>query len=300
MEIEIEMTTNEPQDSSLIEQTNIISDQIIAVNDTTENNINVSLLNENLLSEQTDHGYMKPENAGLKKPRSQTDVKTEQPIHHDYLKSQKKPPKFNSFYDEIRKFINEYNIDSETISEEEGIKLLAVCVSMNVKQICETVISIESARKCLIGLLMNEFNQTASQMTCRKYNTSVLMQKSLTELKTFDWFTVVAEMKSRFPELMALMFSLILKKEDRNLYTAMEKVVPRLGTVYGILMQGRNQELSLIQRLNSSVLFDNICDVKVSSYFVVVYIVENILFRYFQLLSLAEMSLKLYHRNVEK
>ena len=108
MEIEIEMTTNEPQDSSLIKQTNIMSDQIIAVNDTIENNINVSLHSENLLSEQTDHGYMKPENAGLKKPRPQTDVKTEHPIHHDYLKAQKKPPKLNPFYDEIRKFINEY------------------------------------------------------------------------------------------------------------------------------------------------------------------------------------------------
>ena len=99
----------------------------------------------------------------------------------------------------------------------------------DVKHICETVLSIESTRKCLIGLLMNQTNGTASQMTFRKYNTSVLMQKSLADLKTFDWFTLVSEFKTKFPELMASMLSLIHKIGDQNLYTIMEKVVPRQG-----------------------------------------------------------------------
>lgn len=203
--------------------------------------------------------------AHLKKSRSKNDSVAEQPIHHDYLKSQKKPPKFSSLYEEIRQFINEYGIEEETLSEKEALKLWVAFASRNVKYICETMLSIDAIKKCVIGLLMNQTDATASQMMTRKYSTSVLMQKSLSDLKAFDWFSVFEEMKSKFPELLALMLSLIIKREGRNLYTIMEKVVSRLGTVYGILMQGRNKELSLIQRLNSSVLLDNICDVKVST-----------------------------------
>ncbi|XP_062575477.1 uncharacterized protein LOC134237384 [Saccostrea cucullata] len=46
-------------------------------------------------------------------------------------------------------------------------------------------------------------------------------------------------------------------------YMQIERVVPRLGMVYGVLMQGRNKELSLVQRMMSLLLFDNICDQKV-------------------------------------
>ena len=43
----------------------------------------------------------------------------------------------------------------------------------------------------------------------------------------------------------------------------LEEHIPRLGMLYGMLMQGRNQELSLVQRVNSMVLYDNLCDQKV-------------------------------------
>ena len=83
-------------------------------------------------------------------------------------------------------------------------------------------------------------------------------------LKKFNLFNVIDEFKTQFPDLMAQILAIMMKQENNVLYTEMEKVIPRLATIYGIMMQTRNKELSLIQRVNSLLLFDNICDRKVT------------------------------------
>lgn len=90
------------------------------------------------------------------------------------------------------------------------------------------------------------------------------MQKSFDSLKKFNLFNVIDEFKTQFPDLMAQILAIMMKQENNVLYTEMEKVIPRLATIYGIMMQTRNKELSLIQRVNSLLLFDNICDRKVT------------------------------------
>jgi hypothetical protein len=42
-------------------------------------------------------------------------------------------------------------------------------------------------------------------------------------------------------------------------------IIPRLGMIYGIVAQGRNHELSKVQRIMSVNLADNIADQKVMS-----------------------------------
>ena len=51
-------------------------------------------------------------------------------------------------------------------------------------------------------------------------------------------------------------------KEEQKL-TKVAGNVPRLGMAYAILAQGRNALLSKVQRVVSTILFDNICDQKV-------------------------------------
>ena len=60
-----------------------------------------------------------------------------------------------------------------------------------------------------------------------------------------------------------MILSMVLVSDKMHCYTAFEKVLPRIGLVYGILMQSRNMELSRIQRMISLLLFDNIADQKV-------------------------------------
>ncbi|CAC5410860.1 unnamed protein product [Mytilus coruscus] len=55
---------------------------------------------------------------------------------------------------------------------------------------------------------------------------------------------------------------MFLTPEEMENKEKIEGIIPRIGMVYSMLMQGRNKELSRIQRVTSLFLFDNICDQK--------------------------------------
>ncbi|CAC5384786.1 unnamed protein product [Mytilus coruscus] len=56
---------------------------------------------------------------------------------------------------------------------------------------------------------------------------------------------------------------LLTTEEEMENKEKIEGIIPRIGMVYSMLMQGRNKELSRIQCVTSLFLFDNICDQKV-------------------------------------
>lgn len=213
----------------------------------------------------SEHMYARPTISVKKKSRRTLEQNSKlfaQPESHDYVKSENKPSKFSSFYEELRVFMKEYR-EGNQLAPSDRYQLLFACQSGDSEQICNSILSIGSVRKELVNKVTNENDVITSGMTNRKYDTSVLMKKTQKELKCFSWTDVVEEFKENFPDLLYQLLSLMLKTESQCLYTKLEKVLPRLGVIYGILMQGRNQELSLIQRLNSSLLFNSICDVKV-------------------------------------
>ncbi|XP_028394494.1 uncharacterized protein LOC114518688 [Dendronephthya gigantea] len=65
-------------------------------------------------------------------------------------------------------------------------------------------------------------------------------------MAVFDWKKLVSEMSSRCPFLLDLLL-VVMKKTKEDLHD----ILPRLGLCYSILMQTRNRELSLVQRLNT-------------------------------------------------
>lgn len=67
-------------------------------------------------------------------------------------------------------------------------------------------------------------------------------------------------MMSFFPEAFVFLSSIMLEPHEMSSYRKIEGAVPRLELVYGILMQGRNKELRLVQRIISMLLFDKIYD----------------------------------------
>ena len=62
---------------------------------------------------------------------------------------------------------------------------------------------------------------------------------------------------------MRVLLGAMLPPERQGDIELLKSTIPRLGMVYAIFAQGRRPELSLVQRLMSMILVDNICDQKV-------------------------------------
>ena len=86
---------------------------------------------------------------------------------------------------------------------------------------------------------------------------SILMEKELKNLENFEWHLLAQEFRGKFAHLFDLLVSIMMPKESSK---EMEKLLPRIGMMYSILMQTRHPSLSLVQRLVSVLLMDNICD----------------------------------------
>ena len=134
-----------------------------------------------------------------------------QPESHDYIKSQKKPSKFSSFYEDLHSFIKEYR-EGRHLTLTDYSRLLFACQTGDTEQIYSTILSIDIVRRQLINKLTIENEAISSGMTNRKYNTSVLIKKSHKDLKFFKWVDVVDEFKQNFPAILCQLFLLMLKK----------------------------------------------------------------------------------------
>lgn len=152
----------------------------------------------------------------------------------------------------------------EKLEENEKEVLLTSCLNDTTNKIASNILSIECIKKNIIHHLSQESRQTAQHMNRRKhFYVSQLMEKKIENLKDINWYSIVEELLTFFPELFVCLLSILLEPHKMSSYTHIQRVVPRLGMVYAILIQGRNKELSLVQRMMSLLLFDNILYQKV-------------------------------------
>ena len=77
------------------------------------------------------------------------------------------------------------------------------------------------------------------------------------------WINILNKFRSLFLDLFAILMFILMDKDKIGMYTQLQTVIPRIGLIYGILMQTRNQSLSRIQRTVTLLMLDNICDKKV-------------------------------------
>ncbi|CAC5418958.1 unnamed protein product [Mytilus coruscus] len=107
-------------------------------------------------------------------------------------------------------------------------------------------------------------NSMSNLLRNRKlFYVSELMKKNPEDLKSFKWNEIISEFMVKFPTVFSLILTMFLTPEEMENKEKIEGIIPRIGMVYSMLMQGRNKELSRIQRVTSLFLFDNICDQKV-------------------------------------
>ena len=62
------------------------------------------------------------------------------------------------------------------------------------------------------------------------------------------------------------MISIMLPESERKNMSTLKGILPRLGMAYAMIVQSRNQDLSLVQRLMSAVLADSLAPVQVDIY----------------------------------
>ena len=104
--------------------------------------------------------------------------------------------------------------------------------------------------------------ETVSSMNNRsKGFVSCLMNKKVKDMEHFNWEKIVNEFQNMLPQLFKLITSAMMPRNQEP--RKMIDLFPRLGMVYAIIMQGRHPGLSLVQRIVSMLLMDNICDQKV-------------------------------------
>ena len=97
---------------------------------------------------------------------------------------------------------------------------------------------------------------------------SELMQKNPSDLTSMNWSNIVEEFMKCFPQLFYLILMMLLPEKDAYSLSKIQKLIPGLGLIYGIIAQARNTELSRVQRVISMLLMDNICDQKVTSFYI--------------------------------
>ena len=220
-----------------------------------------------------DHGYayvksVKKARSGEKQQRKPSEATDNQPADHDYIKSRPAPLRYNPLLEKISSYMKDLEQNTNATSGlSERIKTslcMVLLTSENMMEVASKFLEIEDLDKCLRYQRMLKIEKSSRSLGNRKYGyISQLMKKSPEDLRHFNWIEIVDEFMEKFPTFFGMILSMVLVQDKMHCYTAIEKVLPRIGLVYGILMQSRNMELSRIQRMISLLLFDNIADQKV-------------------------------------
>jgi hypothetical protein len=152
------------------------------------------------------------------------------------------------------------------LTEKEAKKLfLAVNTRLPV-EICRVIFSLPSLRSSVKYSMMKEIDDQCSKLCIRKRrNTgqepSVLHVKrkdTKKQLEKFTWTNVLEEMKERAPDVLDFLCSISVPKLKDT-----DKQVAPLCVAYGILLNNRWKELSLIQKIVTTLFGVGHCTAKV-------------------------------------
>lgn len=101
--------------------------------------------------------------------------------------------------------------------------------------------SVASAMEIIIPHIEKECS-----MLCWRQQPSELRKNDFPNMSTFTWDKLTNEMVSRCPVLLHILLTAMGYSKDN-----INEIAPRLSLCYAILMQSRNHELTLVQRLNT-------------------------------------------------
>ena len=183
----------------------------------------------------------------------------------DVIKKRKKPRMKTADKELTRKLEDSIrNKDSEKLALRNLLPLKLVTERRDACAIARAIMGIPVLWDTLAASLSVQLGDRPKRLKNRKQGgVSVLMTKKPQDLQKFNLADVVAEFHLHFPELAAQLICIMLPKEKRKDPAAIAAIVPRLATIYSMLMFTRNFELSLLQRVSAMCLAAYRCDQKV-------------------------------------
>ncbi|XP_063399113.1 uncharacterized protein LOC134683724 [Mytilus trossulus] len=130
----------------------------------------------------------------------------------------------------------------------------------------QTLLKYDSFKHLITDELMKILSNQHDILKNRKRGKlSVLNGKSFEDMINFNWSPIVEELCDEFPVLCRTILSFMLPDNltEKTKSDRITSMVPRIGFIYSLLAQSRNQELSKVQHMINTILFDNLCDQKV-------------------------------------
>ena len=167
----------------------------------------------------------------------------------------------------VEQIIESLCVPDRILSAEEASDLLSCLPNGKVSAVAECVLKIPILRDAVETMLLSSLSAPNAILTNRKNGKlSELMKGSFEDLKTFNWDGIVEEIWREFPLLAKVLISFAIPSTMAKgpMFGAIQKLIPKIGTVYGILAQARHNRLSKIQKVVNILLYESICDQKVS------------------------------------
>ncbi|CAG2251735.1 unnamed protein product [Mytilus edulis] len=154
----------------------------------------------------------------------------------------------------------------DNLSPVELAEIVSVLPLGSRSALIQTLLKYDSFKHLITDELMKILSNQHDILKNRKRGKlSVLNGKSFEDMINFNWSQIVEELCDEFPVLCRTILSFMLPDNltEKTKSDRITSMVPRIGFIYSLLAQSRNQELSKVQHMINTILFDNLCDQKV-------------------------------------
>lgn len=108
-------------------------------------------------------------------------------------------------------------------------------------------------KKCIKTLILKNIDEQCKKLCVKTKGTPSVLRvtrKSQKHLKSFKWINILRELKDKAPDILDFLVTIAIpSKLKKN-----AQQIPPVCTAFGILMNQRSRELSLVQKINSVIL----------------------------------------------
>lgn len=159
-----------------------------------------------------------------------------------------------------------FECHSRIITREEAAEIIAAVNKRSTLVIAETIVHNVPLRRAIVNILGQRISKKPDDMRSKKRGkSSVTLKTSFNDLRKHSWYDYVSELSTEFPEILILMINLMLPMRfGMSLEgVAVDRIVPKLGMVYAMMMNCRYNRFNAAQTVISCILMDNVVDSKV-------------------------------------
>ncbi|XP_076109040.1 uncharacterized protein LOC143077038 [Mytilus galloprovincialis] len=142
----------------------------------------------------------------------------------------------------------------DILSSEEFSTVISVLPTRSRKTLVNTILQFDEIKTLVKEELLSELSKEHKILKNRKHGKiSTLMTKDFKDLKQFTWDSIVNEAVTEFPLLVDVLLAFLVPDslEQKTKVERVASLTPRIGFLYSVLAQGRNHELSKVQRVIS-------------------------------------------------